>query len=156
MTDEKANRRQPRGMPVLQTLGMPRDVNANGDIFGGWILSQMDLAGGIMTKEITGSRTVTVTVDKMVFRLAVKMGDTVRIYAELLRVGNSSLDLQLEVWAKNLPGEYVAEHHLVTEGIFRYVAIDENGRPRHIPDNPQFFTRSGGTFERKSDERPEN
>lgn len=154
MTDDKANRRQPCGIPVLQTLAMPKDVNTNGDIFGGWIMSQMDLGGGIMAKQIAGSRTVTVTVDKMVFRLAVRMGDTVRVYAELLRVGNSSMDLQLEVWAKDLPGEYSADRHLVTEGIFRYVAIDEHGRPRHIPDNPQFFTRSGDTYERKTDDRP--
>ena len=156
MTDEKANRRQPCGMLVLQTVAMPRDVNTNGDIFGGWILAQMDLAGGLMATQIAGSRTVTVTIDKMVFKLAVHVGDAISIYAELLRVGNSSMDLQLEVWAKDLPGEYSAERHLVTEGIFRYVAIDEHRRPRHIPDNPQFFTRLGDTFERKIDDRPGN
>ncbi len=155
MTEEKTSGRKPSGTPVLQTLAMPKDVNINGDIFGGWIMSQMDLGGGIMAKEIAGGRMVTVTVDKMVFRLAVSMGDIVRVYAKLLRVGNTSMDLRLEVWAKNLPGEYVAKKHFVTEGIFRYVAIDENGRPRRIPDNPQFFTRLGDTYEFKNDDRNE-
>ncbi len=136
-------------MLVLQTVAMPKDVNVNGDIFGGWILSQMDLAGGMFAKEVADSRTVTVTIEKMTFELPVHVGDAVSLFAELLRVGNSSMDVQLEVWAKDLPGKYLAERHLVTEGVFRYVAIDEHGRPRRIPDNPQYFTRSGGAFEHK-------
>ena len=156
MSNEKANKRQPDGVLVLQTLAMPKDVNVNGDIFGGWIVAQMDLAGGMFAREVAGSRTVTVTIEKMVFALPVHMGDAVSIHVALLRVGNSSMDVQLEVWAKNLHSEYSAEHHLVTEGVFRYVAIDEHGRPRRIPDNPKFFTRSGDTFERKIDDRPES
>jgi acyl-CoA thioesterase YciA len=154
MTDETNNGRQPRGMLVLRTVAMPKDANPNGDIFGGWILAQMDLAGGLMAKQVAGSRTVTVTIDKMVFKRPVHVGDTIGIYAELLRVGSSSMDVQLEVWAKALLEDYAAERHLVTEGLFRYVSIDEHRRPRRIPDNPQFFTRSGGRFERQVDDRP--
>jgi acyl-CoA thioesterase YciA len=156
MKDKTNTGRQPRGMLVLRTVAMPKDANPNGDIFGGWILAQMDLAGGLMAKQIAGSRTVTVTIDKMVFKRPVHVGDTIGIYAELLGVGNSSMDVQLEVWAKALPEDYAAERHLVTEGLFRYVSIDENRRPRRVPDNPQFFTRSGDTFERQVDDRPGN
>jgi acyl-CoA thioesterase YciA len=136
MANETQNGRQPLGVLMMRTVAMPKDTNANGDIFGGWILAQMDLAGGLMAKETARSRTATVTVDKMVFRRPVHVGDAISVYAELLRVGNSSMDVQLEVWAKALPGEYSAERHLVTEGIFRYVAIDNQGRPRKVSDNP--------------------
>jgi len=81
-------------------------------------------------------------VDKMIFKLPVHVGDFICIYAELLRVGNSSMDINLEVWTKQIFGEYKAESHLVTEGVFRFVAVDENGRPCRVPDNPKFFTRS--------------
>ncbi|MFN2253092.1 MAG: acyl-CoA thioesterase [Candidatus Promineifilaceae bacterium] len=156
MTDETNAGRQPRGLLVLRTVAMPKDANPNGDIFGGWILAQMDLAGGLMAKQIAGSRTVTVTIDKMVFKRPVHVGDAIGVYAELLRVGNSSMDVHLEVWAKALPEDYAAERHLVTEGLFRYVSIDEHHRPRRVPDNPPFFTRSGDTFERHMDDRPGN
>ena len=136
--DEKDSGRQPRGFLALRALAMPKDTNPSGDIFGGWIMAQMDIAGGMMAKEIAGGRVATVTVEKMVFRLPVRVGNTVAIYAERLRVGNSSMDIGLEVWVKPLPGEYAAERHLVTEGIFRYVAIDEHGRPRKVPPNSLF------------------
>ena len=71
----------------------------------------------------------------------VRMGDTICVHAELLRVGNSSMDIKLEVWARQLVGAYEAERQLVTEGLFRYVAVDENRKPRRVPDNPLFFTR---------------
>jgi len=103
----------------------------------------MDIAGELMATEIAQGPTVTVTVDKMAFKLPVHVGDTICIYAELLRVGNSSMDIKLEVWARQLFGEYKAESHLVTEGIFRYVAIDDHGKPCRVPDNPQIFKRSG-------------
>ena len=133
--------RQPSGMLVLRTLAMPRDTNPSGDIFGGWILSQMDVAGGLMASEISKGRVVTVSVDKMVFEKPVQMGDTICVHAELLRVGNSSMDIKLEVWARQLVGVYEAERELVTEGVFRYVALDEKGKPRKVPDNPHFFQR---------------
>jgi len=133
--------RQPTGTLVLRTLAMPKDTNPSGDIFGGWILAQMDVAGGLMASEIARGRTVTVSVERMVFEKPVRMGDTICVHAELLRVGNSSMDIKLEVWARQLVGAYEAERQLVTEGVFRYVAVDENRRPRRVEDNPLYFTR---------------
>jgi acyl-CoA thioesterase YciA len=130
--------RQPEGLLVLRTLTMPKDCNPNGDIFGGWILSQMDIGGGLMAKEVSHSRTVTVTIDKMTFVRPVRVGDTICVYAKVMRIGNTSMDIKLEVWAKDLTEEFEEQRHHVTEGIFRYVAIDEEGRSRRVPDNPNF------------------
>jgi acyl-CoA thioesterase YciA len=136
---EKAgSSRQPEGMLVLRTLAMPRDSNPNRDIFGGWILSQMDIGGGLIAREVARGRVVTVTVDKMTFVRPVHVGDTICVYAKVVRIGNSSMDVKLEVWAKDLMEEFEEQRHIVTEGLFRYVAIDELGRPRRIPDSPQF------------------
>ena len=141
MTQLEQPGRQPKGLLVLRTLAMPKDTNPSGDIFGGWMLAQMDIAGGLMASEISRGRTVTVSVEKMSFDKPVRMGDTICIHAELIRVGSSSMDIKLEVWARQLVGAYEAERQLVTEGVFRYVAVDENRRPRRVPDNPLFFTR---------------
>mgnify|MGYP000896163756 CR=1 FL=1 len=135
------DRRHPRGPLVLRTLAMPRDTNPRGDIFGGWILSQMDIAAGLMAAEVAQGRAVTVAVDDVVFLQPVAVGDTICVHAELVRVGRSSLDLKLEVWARGLVTIYEEERELVAEGTFRYVAVDEAGRPRPIADNPAFFTR---------------
>ncbi len=129
--------RQPDGLLVLRTLTMPKDCNPNMDIFGGWILSQMDIGGGLLAKEVSRGRTVTVTIDKMTFVRPVRVGDTICVYAKVMRVGNTSMDIRLEVWAKDLMEEFEEQRHLVTEGVFKYVAIDEEGRPRRIPDNPR-------------------
>ena len=145
MTVTNETGRQPRGILTTMTLALPKDTNPVGNIFGGWVLAQMDIAGELMASEIARGSAVTVTVDKMVFKLPVHVGDTICIYAELLKVGNSSMDIKLEVWAKQLFGKYKAASHLVTEGIFRYVAIDDHGGPIRVPDNPQVFDRSGNT-----------
>jgi len=142
VSDENEKGRQPRGLLALRAVAMPKDTNPSGDIFGGWILAQMDIAGGMLAREIARGRTVTVTINKMVFKVPLHVGDIIAIYAELLQVGNSSMDIRLEVWAKPFPGEYIAEIHLVTEGIFRYVAVDDQGRPRKVPDNSGFLFRS--------------
>ena len=142
MTDKKTLRnspgRQPDGMLVARTQTMPRDTNANGDIFGGWIMSQMDIGGGLLAREVARGRVVTVTVDKMTFVTPVRVGDTVCVYAKVIRIGNTSMDIKLEVWAKGLLDEFEEERHMVTTGVFRYVAIDEEGRPRRVPDNARF------------------
>jgi len=130
--------RQPDGMLVLRTLAMPRDTNQNSDIFGGWILSQMDIGGGLLATEMARGRVVTVTVDKMTFLRPVHVGDTVCVYAKVVRIGNSSLDIKLEVWAKDLLEEFEEQRHIVTEGMFRFVAIDEEGRPRRVPNSTEF------------------
>ncbi len=134
--DLDAAGRQPEGLLVLRTIAMPRDCNPNGDIFGGWLLSQMDLGGGLLAKEVAHSRVVTVTIDKMAFVKPVKVGDTVCVYAQVAKIGNTSMEIHLEVWAKDLTDAFEAERHIVTEGVFKYVAINAKGRPRPIPENP--------------------
>lgn len=141
MSEDDKVSREPRGILVLRTLAMPKDTNPNGDIFGGWILSQMDIAGGLMASEVAQGRTVTVSVDKMVFEKPVRVGDTICVHAELAHVGDSSMDIRLEVWARQLVGLYEAERQLVTEAVFRYVAVDDERKPRRVPDNPDFFSR---------------
>jgi acyl-CoA thioesterase YciA len=140
--EETGAGRQPDGVLVLRTLTMPRDTNPGGDIFGGWILSQMDIGGGLLAKEVARGRVVTITVDKMTFVRPVHVGDTICVYAKVVRIGNSSMDIKLEVWAKDLLEDFEEQRHIVTEGVFRYVSIDGEGRPRPIPDDPN-FPRSG-------------
>ena len=136
--EEAKTSRQPEGILVLRTLAMPRDSNPNRDIFGGWILSQMDIGGGLLAGEVACGRAATVTVDKMTFLRPVHVGNTICVYAKVMRVGNSSMDIKLEVWAKDLLDEFEEQRHIVTEGVFRYVAIDEEGHPRRIPDSSRF------------------
>ena len=112
---------------------MPRDCNPNGDIFGGWLLSQMDLGGGLLAKEVSQSRIVTITIDKMTFVRPVRVGDTICVYAKVAKIGNTSMEIHLEVWAKDLTDAFEADRHIVTEGVFKYVAIDAEGRPRPVP-----------------------
>ncbi len=125
--------RQPDGLLVLRTIAMPRDCNPNGDIFGGWLLSQMDLGGGLLAKEVSQSRIVTITIDKMTFVRPVRVGDTICVYAKVAKIGNTSMEIHLEVWAKDLTDAFEADRHIVTEGVFKYVAIDAEGRPRPVP-----------------------
>ena len=120
-------------MMVLRTVAMPKDTNPNGDVFGGWIMSQMDLGGGTLAKEVARGRVVTVTADKLTFLRPVQVGDTVCVYGEVTRVGRTSVDIRLETWARALLSDFGKPRHLVTTGTFRYVAIDENRRPRVIP-----------------------
>ena len=120
--------------PILRTLAMPADTNPNGDIFGGWIMAQMDIAGGILAKETARSRVVTVAVDSFKFLRPVKVGDVVCCYGRVLRIGNSSIAIALEVWVKSVLHETEEEwpRFKVTEAIFTYVAIDAEGRKRAI------------------------
>lgn len=128
----------PSGTLVLRTFAMPGDTNPNGDIFGGWIMSQMDMGGGMLAKEVAHSRVTTVTVDKMTFVRPVKVGDAVCIYGEVVRIGTTSTDIKLEVWTKDLIDEFGDIRELVTTGLFRYVAIDRDGRPQPIPHDERW------------------
>lgn len=130
--------RQPRGSLILRTLAMPSDTNANGDIFGGWIMSQMDMGGAILAKELAKGRVVTVSVDSMSFLRPVAVGDVVCCYGECVKVGRTSLQVKVEVWIKEV-AEGSGERHCVTEALFTFVAIDKNGKPRVIPreNNPE-------------------
>lgn len=122
----------PRGDLCTRTLAMPADTNANGDIFGGWLLSQMDIAGGIAASKVARSRTVTVSIDAMNFRKPVYVGDLVSVHANLVRVGRTSMTIHLEAWVVR---RKETKPILVTDGNFTYVAIDEEGRPQPIQRN---------------------
>ncbi len=124
----------PEGELLLRTSPRPSDTNMNGDIFGGWIMSQMDIAGGMMAIEIMGGRAVTIAVDAMKFIKPVKISDIVCCYGKVIRVGNTSLTIKLEVWVKPILRENETrednESFIVTEASFTYVAIDDQGRKR--------------------------
>lgn len=126
---------QPQGELLLRTMAMPADTNANGDIFGGWIMSQMDIGGAILAKEIAKGRSVTVAVDSMSFLKPVKVGDVVCCYGRVERIGNTSIRLQLEVWVRPIlrRTESDSPRFKVTEAAFTYVAIDEDGKKRPVP-----------------------
>jgi acyl-CoA thioesterase YciA len=120
----------PTGELALQTLAMPRDTNANGDIFGGWLVSQMDLAAGIATKQITRGRSATVAIKNVEFLAPVSVGSVVSCYAEVLEIGRSSMHINIEVWISNSLIQKAQRKG--AEGLFVFVAIDENGRTRRI------------------------
>jgi acyl-CoA thioesterase YciA len=122
----------PRGDLCTRTIAMPADTNANGDIFGGWLLSQMDIAGGVAASKVAKSRTVTVSIDAMNFRKAVYVGDLVSVHANLVRVGRTSMTIHLEAWVVR---RKETKPILVTDGNFTYVSIDEQGRPQVIQRN---------------------
>ena len=124
----------PEGELLLRTLAMPADTNPNQDIFGGWIMSQMDIGGGILAAEIAQGRIVTVAVQEMNFIRPVKVGNVVCCYGRCVRVGNTSLQIKIEVWVKTLMNDHLNnDRQLVTEAVFTYVAIDGNGTPRPVP-----------------------
>jgi acyl-CoA thioesterase YciA len=117
---------------ALQTLAMPKDTNANGDIFGGWLVSQMDLAAGIICKKVTKGRSATVAIQSITFLKPVSVGATVSCYCKVSKRGKTSVHIDVEVWVSLIAlGEDLLK---VAEGTFVFVAIDDNGRPRQIPD----------------------
>ncbi len=121
----------PSGELTLRTLAMPRDVNTNGDIFGGWVLSQMDMAAGIVAAGRAQGRVATVAIDAMQFIRPVKVGDVLCIYVQIVRVGRTSMGLQIEAWVLR---NRQSAREKVTEGLFTFVAIDAAGKPRVVPD----------------------
>lgn len=124
-----AEKDEPRGALTLRTVAMPADVNVNGDIFGGWVLSQMDIAGSIPAVEEAGGRVATIAVNAMKFIRPVQVGDVLCVYTWVDRVGTTSLTIGLEAWALRRLG---GQREKVTEGAFTYVAIDDAGRPRPV------------------------
>jgi acyl-CoA thioesterase YciA len=126
----------PTGQPVGRVIAMPADTNPEGDIFGGWLLAQMDLAGATPAFEIARGRCATVALDGMVFHQPVSVGDEVSIYAKVVRTGRTSVGVHVEAWKKSR-GQHEAESVRVTEGVFTYVAIDADRKPRPLPvDGP--------------------
>jgi acyl-CoA thioesterase YciA len=121
---------QPRGELTVRLTAMPADTNANGDIFGGWVLSQMDQAGGIAAVERAEGRVATIAVEAMTFIRPVKVGDVLCVYTSVDRVGRTSMRIHIEAWARRFHSRL---REKVTDAHFTFVAIDENGRPRPVP-----------------------
>src|SRR5262249_38394496 len=127
----------PQGDLCIRTLAMPADTNANGDIFGGWLLSQMDVAGGVFASKIAKSRTVTVAIEAMNFRKPVYVGDLVTVYGSLVRIGRTSVTVHLEAWVTR---RKEVQSILVTDGNFTYVSIDDHGLPQTIKQDGSLLT----------------
>ena len=121
----------PRGEMAIRTLAMPRDTNPSGDIFGGWVMSQMDVAGGVTAGARAKGRVATVAVQGMVFHRPVHVGDVVCCYADIQEVGRTSITILVEAWV--LRDRHAADRLKVTEGVFTYVALDADGTKRRVP-----------------------
>jgi acyl-CoA thioesterase YciA len=119
----------PAGVPALRVTTMPADANPYGDIFGGWLMSQMDMAAGLVAARHAKGRAVTIAVDAMEFLAPVAVGDEVSVYADLVRTGRTSMTIEVEAWRR---GRHVEEQCRVTKARFVFVAIDEERRPRAI------------------------
>ena len=124
----------PTGTLTLQTITMPADTNPFGDIFGGWLMAQMDIAGAIHANEVAQGRVTTVAVGSMVFIRPVPIGSVISCYTSTLRIGNTSIRIKVEVWIKDFLTHKICQ---VTEGEYTYVAIDENGLKRPVLRNVQ-------------------
>lgn len=124
------NQTTPIGQLTLRTLAMPGDANAAGDIFGGWVMAQMDLACGIAAAERAKGRVVTAAVKEMEFVMPVKVGDTLCVYSSIQRVGRTSITLKIEVWAQRYLSDTMEK---VTDAQFVMVALDEHGKPKPVP-----------------------
>jgi acyl-CoA thioesterase YciA len=122
--------RPPGQEPALRTLAMPADANAYGDIFGGWVMAQMDLGGWVPARERARGRVATVAMDAVRFHKPVFVGDLVSVYAWVAKVGKSSITVKVETWATR---KHDTEQVRVTEGTLVYVAIDDDGKPRQLP-----------------------
>jgi acyl-CoA thioesterase YciA len=116
---------------VLKVIPMPADCTANGDIFGGWVMAQVDLAGSVVPARYVDGRMATVAVNQFIFKQPVKVGDILSFFAEVTRIGNTSVTVQVEVYAERFQAQ--RQYVKVTEASLTYVAIDENGKPRPIP-----------------------
>jgi len=121
---------EPRGVLTVRVSAMPADTNANGDIFGGWVLSRMDQAGGIAAVERAQGRVVTIALDAMTFIRPVRVGDVLEVYTEVESIGRTSMKVHVEAWARRFR---TSVHEKVTDATFTFVAIGDDGRPRPIP-----------------------
>ena len=118
---------------VLKVIPLPADVNANGDIFGGWVMAQCDLAGSVIPARYARGRMATVAVNEFVFKQPVRLGDLLSFYSSLVRIGRTSITVKVEVFAERIQAQ--GEYLKVTEAMLTYVAVDANGRPRAIAAN---------------------
>jgi acyl-CoA thioesterase YciA len=122
---------QPAGEPVIRTIAMPADTNPSGDIFGGWLMAQMDLAAGNLAARVARGRSATIAVEGMTFHKPVKVGDEVSLYADMVSTGRTSMRIHVEAWRRN---RYAEESVKVTDAIFTFVALDSEGRPRPLSE----------------------
>ena len=122
---------RPRGTLAIRTLAMPADANPGGDIFGGWVISQMDVAGGITAAQRAQGRVATVAITAMTFHLPVYVGDVLCVYSDIERIGRTSITIDIEAWVLRARG---GERVKVTEGQFVFVALDSQGKPRPVPN----------------------
>ncbi|WP_422195819.1 acyl-CoA thioesterase [Acinetobacter sp.] len=122
---------RPEGILSLQTIAMPADTNWSGDVFGGWIVSQMDLAGAIHAERFSKGRCATISINQMTFLVPVKVGDVISCYTKILKVGKTSIQMEIEVWDSHDDSRPPIR---VTEGVFTFVAVDVKGNKRLIPD----------------------
>ncbi|OCG09191.1 acyl-CoA thioesterase [Gilliamella sp. wkB178] len=130
----------PKGQLVLRTLAMPADTNPHGHIFGGWIMSQMDLAGGILAKEIAKKRVVTVNASSITFHKPAMVGDVVCCYAHCLKTGTTSITIGIEVWIKKITDtDEVCQRFCITDATFTYVAVDKDNTPKPLPEAFQHY-----------------
>ena len=120
----------PKGALALQTIAMPADTNANGDIFGGWLMGQMDLGASVLARQRAQGRVATVAVEGMTFYKTVLVGDLVSLYADLVKTGTTSMTIEVEVWVTRQPGNQLFQ---VTSARFVFVAVDEFGVKRALP-----------------------
>ena len=137
---------KPTGRLTTRTLAMSSDTNPAGDIFGGWVLSQMDIAAGIIAGQRAQSRVVTVSVDGMSFISPVKVGDILGVYTEVSSIGNTSMVIHVEAWVRR---GRIGNREKVTEGHFKFVALNEAGCPKKIPDEselPSYFLENEDIF----------
>jgi acyl-CoA thioesterase YciA len=138
MSDEQtasskpATQRMPTSEPAIRAIAMPADTNPAGDIFGGWLMCQMDLAAGNAAAKMARGRCVTVAVEGMNFLSPVRVGDEVTVWAELIRRGRSSMTFEVSAWRRPRDGN---ERTCVTHASFTFVALDDEGRPRKLPDD---------------------
>ena len=143
---ESTTNRPVLGDLLLRTLAMPSNANPAGDIFGGWIMSQMDIAGAIIAREVSNCRVVTAAVEGMSFLKPVNVGDVVCCYGKCIKTGHTYMKVNMQLWVKKLTdcnGEETAERHLVTEAVFTYVAVDKDGRPKPLPPNAAYIAEHG-------------
>ncbi len=122
---------EPTGSPTTRTMAMPADTNPSGDIFGGWVLSQMDIAAGICAGQRAQSRVVTAAIEAMSFFRPVKVGDVLGVYTTVKRAGRSSMDIHVEAWVRR---DRIGGREKVTEATFTFVAVDDEGRSVPIPE----------------------
>jgi len=123
---------RPEGILSLQTIAMPADTNWSGDVFGGWIVSQMDLAGAIHAERFSKGRCATISINQMTFLVPVKVGDVISCYTQILKVGKTSIQMEIEVWDSHDDSRPPIR---VTEGVFTFVAVDAKGNKRLIPED---------------------